>query len=118
MVAVIGFNQKAYTFEEGDHTVEVCAAFLDPGQTAPNIVVELMGSISPSTYHACCVNVVMQKSTHAWAKYLISKLAKEGGGYSQVLFCLQPRKSAHVKCSISPKQISEQCSEQYVTIVM
>ena len=58
VVAVIGFNQTAYTFEEGDGTVEVCAVFLDPGQTAPNVVVELMGSISPSTYHTCCVNVL------------------------------------------------------------
>ena len=56
-MAVIGFNPTAYTFEEGDGTVEVCAVFLDPGQTAPNVVVQLMGSISPSTYHTCCVNV-------------------------------------------------------------
>ena len=80
--------------------MEVCAAFLDPGQTAPNVVVELMGSISPSTYHTCCVNVlyfvVTQKSTHAWAKHLLFKSAKEGGGHSQVLFCIQPRKSANV----------------------
>ena len=99
-MAVIGFNQTAYTFEEDDGTVEVCAAFLDPGQTAPNVVVELMGSISPSTYHTCCINVlyfvVMQKSTHAWAKYLSFKLAKEGGGYSQVLFCLQPSSSSRL----------------------
>ena len=93
-MAVIGFNQTAYTFEEGDGTVEVCAVFLDPGQTAPNVVVELMGSISPSTYHTCCINVlyfvVIQKSTHAWAKYLLSKSAKEGGGHSQVLFWVIP----------------------------
>ena len=51
-MAVIGFNQTAYTFEEGDGTVEVCAAFLqprDPSQIAPNVVVELMGSTSPDT---------------------------------------------------------------------
>ena len=51
-MAVIGFNQTAYTFGEGDGTVEVCAAFLDPtdpNRIAPNIVVELMGSTSPST---------------------------------------------------------------------
>ena len=68
VVAVIGFTQTAYTFEEGDGTVEVCAAFLDPTQSAPNVVIELMGSASPSTYPACCVNVysivVSQKSTH------------------------------------------------------
>ena len=51
-MAVIGFNQTTYTFEEGDGTVEVCAAFLeptDPSQIAPNVVVELMGSASPRT---------------------------------------------------------------------
>ena len=56
-MAVIGFNQTVYTFGEGDGTVEVCAAFLDPNQIAPNVVVELMGSTSPSTYPACCLNV-------------------------------------------------------------
>ena len=55
-MAVIGFNQTAYTFEEGDGAVEVCAAFLHPRQIAPNVVVELTGSTSPSTYPACCVN--------------------------------------------------------------
>ena len=52
LVAVVGFNQTIYTFEEGDGTVEVCAAFLqprDPSRIAPNIVVELMGSTSPHT---------------------------------------------------------------------
>ena len=52
VVAVIGFNQTAYTFEEGDGPVEVCAAFLKPSnlsQVAPNVVVELMGSTSPDT---------------------------------------------------------------------
>ena len=51
-MAVVGFNQTTYTFEEGDGTVEVCAAFLeptDPSQIAPNVVVELMGSASPRT---------------------------------------------------------------------
>ena len=47
-----------YTFEEGDHTVELCAAFLDPNLTSPNVVVELMGSTSPSTHTACYVNVL------------------------------------------------------------
>ena len=50
--ATIGFNQTAYTFEEGDGTVEVCATFLkprDPSQIAPNLVVELMGSTSSNT---------------------------------------------------------------------
>ena len=61
-MAVIGFNQTTYTFEEGDGTVEVCAVFLDPGQTAPNVVVELMGSISPSTYYTCYVKVYTLKS--------------------------------------------------------
>ena len=56
VVAVIGFNQTSYTFEEGDN-VEVCAVFLDPNQTVPNVIVELMGSTSPSKYPACCVNV-------------------------------------------------------------
>ena len=68
VVAVIGFNQTAYTFEEGDGTVAVCAALLDPNQTAPNVVIELIGSTSPSTYPACCVNVystvASQKSAH------------------------------------------------------
>ena len=52
LVAVIGFNQTAYTFGEGDGAVEVCAAFLKPSnlsQVAPNVVVELMGSTSPDT---------------------------------------------------------------------
>ena len=53
-MAVIGFNQTAYTFGEGDGTVEVCAVFLDPNQITPNVVVELIGSTSPSTYPACC----------------------------------------------------------------
>ena len=60
VVAVIGFNQTAYTFGESDGTVEVCAAFLEPtgcSQIAPNVVVELMGSTLPSTYSACCVHV-------------------------------------------------------------
>ena len=48
-VAVIEFNQTAYTFEEGDGTVEVCAVFLQPSQIAPNVVVELMGSTSLDT---------------------------------------------------------------------
>ena len=51
-MAVIGFNQTVYTFEEGDGTVEVCAVFLepkDPSQIAPSVVVELMGSASPRT---------------------------------------------------------------------
>ena len=58
VVAVIGFTQTAYTFEEGDGTVEVCVTFLDPTQSVPNVVIELMGSTSPSTYPACCVNVI------------------------------------------------------------
>ena len=52
LVAVIGFNQTVYTFEEGDGTVEVCAVFLQPNdltQIAPNVVVELMGYTSPGT---------------------------------------------------------------------
>ena len=57
VVAVIGFNQTVYTFEEGDGTVEVCAAFLDPSRIAPNVVIELMGTTSPSKYPTCCVNV-------------------------------------------------------------
>ena len=51
-MAVIGFNQTAYTFKEGDGIVEVCAAFLKPSdlsQVAPNLVVELTGSTSPDT---------------------------------------------------------------------
>ena len=59
-MAVIGFNQTAYTFGEGDGAVEVCAAFLepaDPSQIAPNVVVELMGSTFPSTCSGCCVHV-------------------------------------------------------------
>ena len=60
VVAVIGFNQTAYTFGEGDGTVKVCAAFsepADPSQIAPNVVVELIGSTSPSTYSGCCEHV-------------------------------------------------------------
>ena len=57
VVAVIGFNQTVYTFEEGDGTVEVCAAFLGPGQIAQNVVIELMGTTSPSEYPTSCVNV-------------------------------------------------------------
>ena len=64
VVAIIGFNQSVYTFEEGDHTVEVCAAFLDPNQTLPNVVVELMGSTYPSTYPACCVTVYKIPYSH------------------------------------------------------
>ena len=59
VVAVIGFNQTVYTVEEGDGTVEVCAAFLQPtnlSQIAPNITVELMGSTSLGTYSACYVH--------------------------------------------------------------
>ena len=56
-MAVIGFNQTVYKVEEADGTVEVCVTFLNPSQIAPNVVVELMGSTSPSTYPACCVNV-------------------------------------------------------------
>ena len=51
-VADIGFNQTAYTFEEGDGTVKVCAVFLqpeDPSRIAPNVVVQLMGSTSLDT---------------------------------------------------------------------
>ena len=54
LVAVIGFDQTSYTFGEGDGTVEVCAAFLEPGD--PNQIsqtidgaIELMGSTSPDT---------------------------------------------------------------------
>ena len=54
LVAVVGFNQASYTFEEGDGTVEVCAAFLEP--TDPNQIsqtidgtIELIGSTSPDT---------------------------------------------------------------------
>ena len=57
VVAVIGFNQTVYTVEEGDGTVEVCAALLNPSQIAPHVVVELMGSTSPSTYPACYANI-------------------------------------------------------------
>ena len=52
LVAVVGFTQTVYTFEEGDGIVEVCAVFLepiDPSQIAPNVVVELMGYTSPGT---------------------------------------------------------------------
>ena len=51
-MAVVGFNQTAYTFGEGDGIVEVCAVFLepiDPSRIAPNVVVELMGYTSPGT---------------------------------------------------------------------
>ena len=69
VVAVIGFNKTAYTFGEDDGTVEVCAVLLDPTQIAPNVVLELREFTYPSTYPACCVNVlnnslVSQKGTH------------------------------------------------------
>ena len=53
-MAVIGFNQTAYTFEEGDGTVEVCAVFLqprDPSQISTTIdrSIQLIGSTSPDT---------------------------------------------------------------------
>ena len=51
-MAIIGFSQIAYTFDEDDGTVEVCAVFLQPRdstQIAPNVVVELMGFTSPDT---------------------------------------------------------------------
>ena len=83
-MAVIGFKQTAYTFEEGDGTVAVCAALLDPNQTAPNVVIELMGSTSPSTYPACCVNVystvASQKSTHEQSTLQVC----QRGGFSAV----------------------------------
>ena len=63
-MAVIGFNQTAYTFEEGDGTVEVCAAFLGPSQIAPNVVIELMGTTSPSKYPTCCGNVYSLSKPH------------------------------------------------------
>ena len=54
LVAVIGFNQTSYTFEEGDGSVEVCATFLeprDPNQISQTIdgTIELIGSTSPDT---------------------------------------------------------------------
>ena len=49
LVAVIGFNQTTYTFEEGDGTVEVCTTFTDPSKIAPNVVVKLMVSTSLGT---------------------------------------------------------------------
>ena len=54
LVAVIGFNQTSYTFGEGDGTVEVCAAFLqprDPSQISPTVdrSIQLIGSTSPGT---------------------------------------------------------------------
>ena len=64
VVAVIGFNQTVYTFEEGDGTVEVCAAFLDPSRIAPNVVIELMGTTSPSKYPTCCGNVYSLSKPH------------------------------------------------------
>ena len=64
VVAFIGFNQTAYTFGEGDGTVEVCAVFLDPTRIAPNVVIELMGTTSPSKYPTCCVNVYSLSKLH------------------------------------------------------
>ena len=51
VVAVIGFN---YTLGEGDGTVEVCTAFLEPGdpsQISQTIdgTIQLRGSTSPDT---------------------------------------------------------------------
>ena len=53
-MAVVGFNQTAYTFGEGDGTVEVCAAFLqprDPSRISPTVdrSMQLIGSTSPDT---------------------------------------------------------------------
>ena len=92
VVAVIGFNQTAYTFEEGDGTVEVCAAFLDPTQSGPNVVIELIGSASPSTYPACCVNVystvVLQNSTHGQSALPVCYKGRGWHGFK--CFCIQP----------------------------
>ena len=88
-MAVIGFNQTAYTFGEGDGTVEICAALLDPNEIAPSVVVELMGSTSPSIYPACCVNVytgstvVSQNSTHGQSTLQVCQ--REGLALFQVL---------------------------------
>ena len=54
LVAVIGFNQTSYTFGEGDGTVEVCAAFLqprDPSRISQTIdrTIQLIGFTSPDT---------------------------------------------------------------------
>ena len=54
LVAVIGFNQTSYTFGEGDGTVEVCAALLqprDPSRISQTIdgTIQLIGSTSPDT---------------------------------------------------------------------
>ena len=88
VVAIIGFNQGAYTFEEGDHTVEVCAAFLDPNQTLPNVVVELMGSTYPSTYPACCVTIYIYKIPYSHKQVPMGRApkmsAKLGGTLSSV----------------------------------
>ena len=54
LVAVIGFNQTSYTFGEGNGTVKVCAAFLqprDPSRISQTIdgTIQLIGSTSPDT---------------------------------------------------------------------
>ena len=51
VVAIIGFNETAYTFEEGDGTVEVCAAFLNPTQHLTNLWgVGALSSVSYSNH--------------------------------------------------------------------
>ena len=94
VVAVVGFTQTAYTFGEGDGTVEVCAAFLDPTQIGPSVTVELMGSTSPGTYPACCVNVystvVSQNSTHGQSTLQVCQRGGGGDWHCFKCFRIQP----------------------------
>ena len=100
-MAIIGFNEIAYTFEEGDGTVEVCAAFLNPTQIAPNVAVELMGSTSPSTYPACCVNVystVSLTKEYPWVEHLTNLWGV--GALSSVSYSNHKRVPiSYVKCT-------------------
>ena len=109
VVAVIGFNQTVYTVEEDDGTVEACVAFLDPGQIGPSVVVELMGSTSPSTYPACCVNVystvVSQNSTHGQSTLPV---CQRGGLALFQVFPHSTIKDCRCQMLMSLKQIIEQ----------
>ena len=77
----------------------MCAAFLDLTQSAPNVVVELIGSTCPSTYPACCVNVQYCSLTkeYPWVEHLTS-LPKRGVGTVSSVSAFNHSMTAHVVC--------------------
>ena len=59
-MAVVGFEQTAYTFAEDAGTVEVCTRFFQPSQIDSRVVVELLGTTTPDTadgeiLYLCCI---------------------------------------------------------------